>query len=550
MHSTQENTDHQSTDQQSIRQESTRQEKHNQPSLLLSVKQLKIQNAEKKLVENLNFDLHANETIAIVGESGSGKSLSGLAILGLLPQNLSMSGQIFYRTEDTMQMDESQLIAIRGKKIAMIFQEPMTALNPLHKVEKIIGEPLLLQGYSKDRVRKRVYDLLCDVGMLEPEDKLDRFPHELSGGERQRVMIASVLAFEPEIIIADEPTTALDVTLQAQVLNLLQLLILNHKMAMILISHDLNLVRRYANQVIVMNQGKVEEIGETKALFQNPKTEYTQYLLDHDFGEANPLPIEPRSVLSLHHVAVKFPVKHGFLNRKKADVVAVAPLDLHLNRAESIGIVGESGSGKTTLALAVARLIQSTGKIILFDQNLSRLSERKLRPLRKDFQIVFQDSHSSLNPRMNVEQIIAEGLVLQKMKADELTQKIDHALFKVELPLDLKLRYPHELSGGQRQRVALARALILQPKLLILDEPTSALDRTTQRAMVKLLRQLQRDEDMSYLFISHDLQVIKALCQKVLVMRNSKMIEFQNTDDLFQNPKNNYTKRLISASQY
>lgn len=526
------------------------QENNNQQILLLSVKQLKIQNAEKMLVENLSFDLHANETIAIVGESGSGKSLSGLAILGLLPKNLSSSGQVFYREEDTMKMDEPQLNAIRGKKIAMIFQEPMTALNPLHKVEKIIGEPLLMQGYTKDRVRKRVYDLLCDVGMLEPEDKLDRFPHELSGGERQRVMIASVLAFEPEIIIADEPTTALDVTLQAQVLNLLQLLILNHKMAMILISHDLNLVRKYANQVIVMNQGKVEEMGDSRTLFHNPKAKYTQYLLDHDFGEANPSPTDVHIVLSLHHVAVKFPIKNGFFKRQKNDFVAVSPLDLRLNRAESIGIVGESGSGKTSLALAIARLIQSTGKIRLSDQDLSQLSERKLRPLRKNFQIVFQDPLSSLNPRMNVEQIIAEGLTLQKLSVGEIAQKIDQALLKVELSLDLKLRYPHELSGGQRQRVALARALVLKPKLLILDEPTSALDRTTQRAMVKLLRQLQRDENISYLFISHDLQVVKALCQKILVMRNSKMIEFQNTEDLFQNPQNDYTKRLISASRY
>ena len=545
MHSTQENTEHQSTDQQS-----TRQEKHNQPSLLLSVKQLKIQNAEKKLVENLNFDLHANETIAIVGESGSGKSLSGLAILGLLPQNLSMSGQIFYRTEDTMQMDELQLIAIRGKKIAMIFQEPMTALNPLHKVEKIIGEPLLLQGYSKDRVRKRVYDLLCDVGMLEPEDKLDRFPHELSGGERQRVMIASVLAFEPEIIIADELTTALDVTLQAQVLNLLQLLILNHKMAMVLISHDLNLVRKYSDQVIVMNRGLVVEKGDVKEIFQNPQADYTKHLLDHDFGEANPLPEQSSLVLSLHRVGVKFPIKKGLLNRVKDYFVAVQPLNLRLDRAESIGIVGESGSGKTSLALAIARLIQCSGNVFLLNQDLNRLSQRKLRPLRSNFQIVFQDPLSSLNPRMTVDQIIREGLVLQHLKEAEMLIRINEILDKVELPITVKQRYPHELSGGQRQRVALARAVVLRPKLLILDEPTSALDRTTQRAIVKLLRQLQQDYQMSYLFISHDLQVVKALCQKVLVLKDAKVIEFQDTQALFDKPLNDYTKRLIAASQY
>lgn len=525
--------------------------KNNDESLLLSVKHLHIENKQQKvLVENLNFDLHVGETVAIVGESGSGKSISGLALLGLLPDDLKVSGQAVYDQHDLLALNQNGILNIRGKKIAMIFQEPMTALNPLHKVERIVGETLVLDGMSKEKARKRVYDLLCDVGMDDPEDKLQRYPHELSGGQRQRVLIASVLAQKPEIIIADEPTTALDVTLQSQVLNLLQLLILNHKMAMILISHDLNLVRKYSNQVIVMNQGRVEEKGLVRDIFLKPKTAYTQYLLDHNFGEANPVPNDSHLVLSLHRLGVKFPIRKGLFNRIQDYFIAVEPLNLRLNRAESIGIVGESGSGKTSLALAIARLIESTGNIVLLNQDINRLNQRKLRPLRCNFQIVFQDPLSSLNPRMTVDQIIREGLALQNLKESEMIIRINEILNKVELPVVVKQLYPHQLSGGQRQRVALARAVVLRPKLLILDEPTSALDRTTQRAIVKLLRQLQQDYQMSYLFISHDLQVVKALCQKVLVLKEAKVIEFQDTQDLFDKPLNSYTKNLIKASQY
>ncbi len=527
------------------------QDVKNDPMLLLSVENLRIENEQKKVVlENLNFKLHVCETIAIVGESGSGKSISGLALLGLLPENLRVSGKVMYHEKDLLHMSQNHLLKIRGKRIGMIFQEPMTALNPLHNVEKIVGEALLLDGMPKDKVRKRVYDLLCDVGMDDPDDKLDRYPHELSGGQRQRVLIASVLAQKPEIIIADEPTTALDVTLQSQVLNLLQLLILNHNMAMILVSHDLNLVGKYANQVIVMNKGKVEEKGTVQEIFNCPKAEYTQFLLNQDFGEANILPKEKNLVLSLHKVGVKFPIKHGILGRIKDYFVAVEPLNLRLNRSESIGIVGESGSGKTSLALAIARLIESSGNIVLLNQDLNRLSQRKLRPLRASFQIVFQDPYSSLNPRMTVEQIIREGLELQKLKETDIIIRMNEILNKVELSVTVKQRYPHELSGGQRQRVALARAVVLRPRLLILDEPTSALDRTTQRAIVKLLRQLQQDYQISYLFISHDLQVVKALCQKILVLKEAEVVEFQDTKSLFDKPLTDYTRRLISSSQY
>ncbi|MFH7767419.1 ABC transporter ATP-binding protein [Acinetobacter sp. BSP-28] len=521
----------------------------NNPQALLSVQHLNIRQAEQVLVDDLNFQLHAGETIALVGESGSGKSISSLALLGLLPSTLKIKGQALLGQQDLLSLKTEQLRQIRGHKIAMIFQEPMTALNPLHRVEKIIGETLLLQGWSKQKTQARIIELLKDVGISDPEDKLRRYPHELSGGQRQRVMIAMALALDPDILIADEPTTALDVTLQAQILKLLKSLQQNRKMAMILISHDLNLVRRYADQVIVMNKGVVEEQGSVAQIFQHPKQAYTRDLLNHDFGEALHIP-EAENLLTLKQVAVKFPIKQGLLNRVKDYFVAVEPLDLQLMQGESIGIVGESGSGKSSLALAITRLIKSDGEIVLLGTYLNQCNEKQLRPLRAEFQIVFQDPFSSLNPRLNVEQTIGEGLALKKLSAMEISQRIDEALEKVELPLSFRTRYPHELSGGQRQRVALARALILRPKLLILDEPTSALDRTTQRAIVKLLRRLQQEHQISYLFISHDLQVVKALCQKVLVLRRAQVMEFQTTDQLFLNPQTEYTRQLIEASQY
>ncbi len=521
----------------------------NNPQALLSVEHLNIQQAEQVLVADLNFQLHAGETVALVGESGSGKSVSSLALLGLLPSSLKIKGQALLGQQDLLSLKTEQLRQIRGHKIAMIFQEPMTALNPLHRVEKIIGETLFLQGWSKQKTRERIIELLKDVGIPDPEDKLRRYPHELSGGQRQRVMIAMALALDPEILIADEPTTALDVTLQAQILKLLKSLQQSRKMAMILISHDLNLVRRYADQVIVMNKGIVEEQGSVTEIFQHPKQAYTRDLLNHDFGEALHI-AEAENLLSLNHVAVKFPIKQGLLNRVKDYFVAVEPLDLQLMQGESIGIVGESGSGKSSLALAISRLIKSDGKIVLLGTDLNRCNEKQLRPLRAEFQIVFQDPFSSLNPRLNVEQTIGEGLGLKKLSVTEISQRIDEALEKVELPISFRTRYPHELSGGQRQRVALARALVLRPKLLILDEPTSALDRTTQRAIVKLLRRLQQEHQISYLFISHDLQVVKALCQKVLVLRRAQVMEFQSTAQLFLNPQTEYTRQLIEASRY
>lgn len=522
--------------------------------LLLDVQHLSINSLEPQsnqyLVQDLNFQLATGEILAIVGESGSGKSLSSLALLGLLAPTLAVQGTALFAGRDLLTLNDAELRAVRGAQIAMIFQEPMTALNPLHRVEKIIGEPFVLQGLSKADVRSKVIELLHDVGMTQPEEKLRRYPHELSGGQRQRVMIAAALALQPKLLIADEPTTALDVTLQAQVLNLLQSLVKKHHMSMILISHDLNLVKRYANQVVVMNKGIVEEQGLIKDIFERPQSSYTQHLLNHDFGQALSKPNTSNVLLNLDQFAVRFPIKAGLFNRIKDYFNAVEPLNLQLAQAESIGIVGESGSGKTSLALAVARLIESEGRIELAGQNLNQLNESQLRPYRSHFQIVFQDPFSSLNPRMNVAQIIGEGLQLLKLSSAEIQTQIDQALTKVELPVLFKHHYPHELSGGQRQRIALARALVLKPKLLILDEPTSALDRTTQRSIVALLREIQSRDQVSYLFISHDLQVVKALCQKVLVLHHGQVVEMQETSALFAHPENVYTRKLIEASQY
>lgn len=518
---------------------------------LLSVTHLSIDAGQQVLVQDLNFDLYAGQTLAIVGESGSGKSISSLALLGLLPQSLKVGGQVFLNQQSLLGLNEHQWRQIRGKKIAIIFQEPMTALNPLHKVEKQIGEMLRLNGMSKAQVRIKVIDLLVQVGIPEPESKLSRYPHELSGGQRQRVMIAMALAQDPDILIADEPTTALDVTLQAQVLNLLKALQASRNMAMILISHDLNLVRRYSDEVIVMQHGQVKEQGNTEQIFANPQDDYTRHLLDQDFGQAllqDSITSDAQPVLQLEHIAVRFPIKAGLLNKVVDYVIAVEPLDLNVMQGESVGIVGESGSGKTSLALALARLIKSDGKIVLNQNRLDHLNENQLRPLRPQFQMVFQDPFGSLNPRLTIEQIIGEGASKLIPKQAERRQAVEDVLQKVELPAAFADRYPHELSGGQRQRVALARALIMKPKLMILDEPTSALDRTTQRALVSLLRQLQQDEQISYVFISHDLAVVRALCQRVLVLRNGKLMELQRTEDLFNHPKTEYTKALIEAA--
>ncbi|MGB5887764.1 MAG: dipeptide ABC transporter ATP-binding protein [Acinetobacter venetianus] len=501
------------------------------------------------LVTDLSFDLFPTQTLALVGESGSGKSVSMLALLGLLPETLSITGSAQFNGVDVLQLNNSKLQQLRGKKIAMIFQEPMTALNPLHQVEKIVGESLILAGQSKAEARQKVLSLLQDVGIENAEQILKRYPHELSGGQRQRVMIAMALALAPDILIADEPTTALDVMLQAQILDLLKQIQQQRQMSMILISHDLNLVKRYADHVLVLNQGNTAEQGTAEEIFTYPKTAYTRHLLDHDFGQA--LSVDATDMLlALNNVSVKYPIKRGWFNQIKSFQLVVDSINLDLMQGEALGIVGESGSGKSSLALAIARLIKSEGEIHFEKIQLNQLNQNQLRSIRTDLQIVFQDPMSSLNPRMNVQQLIAEGLNLRAIEKSQIALEIEQVLEKVELSVEDKHKYPHELSGGQRQRVALARTLVLQPKLIILDEPTSALDRSTQRAMIQLLRRLQQQDKMSYLFISHDLQVIKALCQKIMVMRHGKVLEYQDTALLFSSPQTEYTRQLISASEY
>ncbi|HHP0285607.1 ABC transporter ATP-binding protein [Acinetobacter baumannii] len=525
----------------------TQENNLNVDARLLNIENLSISTQDWPLLEGLNLHLQTGDTLAIVGESGSGKTISCLAMMGLLPEKLKTSGRIIIDSKNILEIDEKTQTHIRGRQIAMIFQEPSTALNPLHRVEKIVGENFILQGGSKAKVQQQVIQLLKDVGIANPEYILKRHPHELSGGQKQRVMIAAALALQPKILIADEPTTALDVILQTQILELLKSLQSKYGMALILISHDLNLVRRYADKLIVLHKGQVVEQGQLQQIFKNPASIYTQQLLDHDLGFA-----EQRStshkILSVQQLNVKYPTRRGFFNRIQGYTNAVENVNFELAQGEALGIVGESGSGKSSLALALVRLIKSEGQINFLGQDINHLEQKALRKIRSDLQIVFQDPFGSLNPRMTVGQIIAEGLKVKAITDKEIKQQVESALIKVELAEGFQHRYPHELSGGQRQRVALARALVVRPKLLILDEPTSALDRTTQKAMIQLLRRLQQTEHLSYIFISHDLNVVKALCHKVMVLRHAKVMEYQPTEQLFNAPKTEYTKQLIAAS--
>lgn len=527
----------------------------------LIVKKLSIQTRSDSqvLLDDLSFELKAGQTLALVGESGSGKSITALALLGLLPRGLKSSGEVIFDGQSLLPLTDNEMCAIRGHKIAMVFQESQSALNPLHTIEKQLGELLRFSGMDKNEVRERVLALLDQVGLTTPEQFLNRYPHELSGGQRQRVMIAMALVGDPDVLIADEPTTALDVILQRQLLDLMKKLQIERNMSLLLISHDLNLIHQYSDDVIVLQAGKVIEQGATHAIFNEPKHEYTKLLLDDDLGKALPFSFDANEtipVLVLRNLNIKYPIKHDALTslwerlwHKTPFLEALKPLDFTLLQGESIGIVGESGSGKSSLALAVARLIKSSGEILLNGQAMNGLSESALRPLRSDFQIVFQDPFTSLNPRLTIENIVGEGVEISIPSKVERRHAVADVLRIVELNDTFLQRYPHELSGGQRQRVALARALIMQPKLLILDEPTSALDRTTQRALVALLRKLQLENQLSYLFISHDLSLVRALCQRILVLRQGQMIELQETELLFSQPQTTYTQQLIAATQ-
>ncbi|MES1964913.1 dipeptide ABC transporter ATP-binding protein [Psychrobacter sp. AH5] len=520
------------------------------------------------LVDRLSYQLSQGQTLAIVGESGSGKSIASLALLGLLPNSLSISGKASIAGIGELAIASSQysranakarnraLKSIRGQRIGMIFQEPMTALNPLHTVAKQIAESLRLSGIPKQQWRKQTLALLNDVNITDAEDKLKRYPHELSGGQRQRVMIAMALAQKPDILIADEPTTALDVTLQHEILSLLNALKAEHNMAMVLISHDLNLVKRYSDEIIVMRQGQTIEQGKTAAIFDQPKADYTRTLMQQDFGQAlkfaDDTAINDNPVLQVNNLQVDFPIEKNLFGGTKRWFEALKDIAITLPAGQALGIVGESGSGKTTIALALSKLLSNQakvrGQVLVNGQALFTLSNNELRQFRAQIQMVFQDPFASINPRMTVMQIIEEGLLVQGVSKDARQQAVIESLQTVHLPEDFIHRYPHELSGGQRQRVALARALVMQPKLLILDEPTSALDSTTQVTVVNLLREIQAKLNISYVFISHDLKVVRALCQHIIVLKQGECVESGATERLFKHPQHPYSQRLLQAS--
>ena len=525
---------------------------------LLSVRDLSVafhQGGESSLaVDRISFDIQKGEVLALVGESGSGKSVSANSVLRLLPYPAAShpSGEILFKGKDLLKASDREMRAVRGNDITMIFQEPMTSLNPLHTIEGQIAEILALhQGITGQAARTRVLELLNQVGIREPEKRLKAYPHELSGGQRQRVMIAMALANRPELLIADEPTTALDVTVQAQILELLRKLKGEHGMSMLFITHDLGIVRKFADRVCVMTKGKIVETGPVEEVFTNPQHEYTRHLLASEPRGEPPLTDASKPVvMEGNDIKVWFPIKAGFMRKVVDHVKAVDGIDLTLRAGQTLGVVGESGSGKTTLGLALTRLISSKGRISFVGKDIASYSFTDMRPLRNQLQVVFQDPYGSLSPRMSVGDIVAEGLKVHErsLSAEERDQRVCWALEEVGLDPLTRWRFPHEFSGGQRQRIAIARAMVLKPRFVMLDEPTSALDMSVQAQVVDLLRDLQKKHDLAYLFISHDLKVVKALANDVIVMRFGKVVEQGPSADIFQAPKDDYTKALMAAA--
>jgi microcin C transport system ATP-binding protein len=505
-------------------------------------------------VKHISFDIGEAETVALVGESGSGKTVTALSILRLLPYPAAShpSGLIHFKGEDLMALPLGGLRHVRGNQISMIFQEPMTSLNPLHTIEQQIGEVLKIhRGLSDRAAQVRVLDLLAKVGIEDPKGRLDSYPHQLSGGQRQRVMIAMALANKPDLLIADEPTTALDVTIQAQILDLLLKLKSEFNMAMLLITHDLGIVRKMADRVCVMTNGEIVEHGTTRDIFATPQHPYTKHLLASE-PKGSPPATNAKApvVLEAKDLKVWFPIKRGFMRHVVGHIKAVDGIDLVVKEGQTLGVVGESGSGKTTLGLALLRLVTSAGPIVYLGNRIDGYDSKRMRPLRRDMQIVFQDPYGSLSPRLSVGQIIEEGLLIQKPDMDraERRARVSRVLKEVGLDPASQDRYPHEFSGGQRQRIAIARALVLEPKFLILDEPTSALDVSVQAQIVDLLRDLQKRYKLAYLFISHDLKVVRALANAIIVLRHGKVVEQGSARTVFTKPKTDYTKALLAAA--
>ncbi len=505
-------------------------------------------------VKGVSFSIGKGETVALVGESGSGKTVSAMSILKLLPYPAAShpAGEIFFEGTDLLHAPESVMRDIRGARISVIFQEPMTSLNPLQTIETQVTEIVKLhQGLDDAAARARMLHLLKRVGIPDPEKRLSAYPHQLSGGQRQRVMIAMALANEPDLLIADEPTTALDVTIQAQILELLAELKAETGMAMLLITHDLNIVRKLAERVYVMRHGVIVETGATEQIFNAPKHAYTQMLISSEpKGRAPDAQPDAPVMVEADDLKVWFPIKQGFLRRTVDHIKAVDGISFKLRQGETIGVVGESGSGKTTLGLAVLRLVSSKGPIIYMGRRLDGLDSTAMRPLRREMQIVFQDPYGALSPRLSIGQIIEEGLTIQYPGLDSATRRarVSEALETVGLPGDAQDRYPHEFSGGQRQRIAIARAMVLEPKFIMLDEPTSALDRSVQAQIVDLLRDLQQARGLSYLFISHDLRVVRALANYVIVMKSGRIVEQGPAETIFDAPQQPYTKALLAAA--
>ena len=525
---------------------------------LLSVRDLSVTFTQggntTQAVRGVSFDIAPRETVALVGESGSGKSVSALSVLKLLqyPAASHPSGEIRFGGIDLLAASETELRRVRGNQIAMIFQEPMTSLNPLHTIEKQVGEVLRLhQGMGEAAQRGRTLELLDQVGIRDPQKRLGAYPHQLSGGQRQRVMIAMALANTPRLLIADEPTTALDVTVQAQILELLDDLKRARDMSMLFITHDLGIVRRIADRVCVMTEGEIVEAGPTRDIFEAPQHAYTRHLLAAEPKGRPPAANDDAPVIMQGDaVRVWFPIRKGFLRRTVDHVKAVDGIDVTVRAGQTLGVVGESGSGKTTLGLALSRLIGSDGGIRFAGDAIDARSFRRMRPLRKDMQVVFQDPYGSLSPRMSVAEIVAEGLAIHEpaLSPERRDARVVEALEEVGLDPATRFRYPHEFSGGQRQRIAIARAMVLKPKFIMLDEPTSALDMSVQAQVVDLLRDLQKQHDLAYLFISHDLKVVRALANHVIVMRNGVIVEQGAAEAIFETPKTDYTRALMAAA--